>query len=557
MNPMKITQFNHIDINADLFYQAMDLMERYLQQRLDEDLGPGVALALTDRQQLLGVFTLGWADLIARQQVTPDTLFQIGSISKSFTALACLQLVEAGSLELEAPVTKYLDWFEVVSDFDKPVTIHHLLSHTSGLVGMIDTVPNSPFQLWQLRNTRLGFVPGEHFSYSNLGYVLLGRVLEKITEMTYAEIIRTRLLDPLAMTASEPLISHDIYPRIAHGYWSTHYDDRPAKPAPSPYPSPWFEFRNASGSVACNAADLATFLRMLLNQGQGDQQTVLSPASFQLMITPQEGSYDEYAHGYGLFIQKDRDYQGQRMIWNGGEMIGYHAVLQGDLTAGIGVVVLVNGEAYGMVEAEFAMKVLSAVVNGEALPELPEPPPAPTFVSEPERYAGHYSSPLRSFDLEPSGEQLLMRYAGERLVLEEIYPGVFRVPHPDFDRAPLKVLVQEDAPPEACYGSQWFWGEGYTGPASFDYPAEWDSYAGHYHTYSPWMNDFRIYVRKGQLYLQWWGLFESPLTPLGNGIFRYGETDYSPERLSFDAFVDGKATRATLSGGEYYRIESP
>ena len=71
------------------------------------------------------------------------------------------------------------------------------------------------------------------------------------------------------------------------------------------------------------------------------------------------------------------------------------------------------------------------------------------------------------------------------------------------------------------------------------------------------MNDFRIYIRKGQLYLQWWGMFESPLTPLGNGVFRYGETDYSRERLSFNAFLDGKATRAMLSGGEYYSIDSP
>jgi len=553
---MSLTHINDIEINPDKFQQGLDLIETYLQQRMVADLGPGVALAITDRHQLLGVITQGFADVATKKPVGSDTLFEIGSISKTFTALTCLQQVQAGNLDLNAPVKEYLDWFEVGSAYEEQVTIHHLLSHTSGLVGMIDTIPNSRFQVWQLRNTNLGFAPGEHYSYSNMGYVVLGYVLEQLTGLTYAETIRKFILDPLKMTASEPVITHDIYDRLARGYWSTHYDDRPASPASSPYPAPWFEFRNASGSVACTTGDLAAFLRLLLNEGKGVDGDVLSKENFHLMTTPIEGSYGDYAHGYGIFIKEHQDYDGHKFIWNGGEMIGYHAIMMGDMVDGIGVVIFINGEAYGEAESDFAFKVLNAVLHGKDFPEFPPPQSSRTVVTDPDSYTGSFTSPKKNFQLHAEKDQLIMLYNGDRILLEQWYPGVFCVPHPDFERSLLKVTTEEDTPTEATHGPDWFWVEGYEGLTTFEYPSEWDACMGHYHTYSPWMNDFRIYVRKGQLYIQWWGMFESPLTLLNDGSFRYGEAEYSPDRLRFDCIVAGKATRANLSGAEYYRIES-
>lgn len=554
---MNITRINNIDVNPDKFQQGLNLIENYFQQRMNEDLGPGVAVGLTDRQKLLGSINQGLADVMTQKLVTSDTLFEIGSISKTFTAIASMQQVQASRLDLNAPVTAYLPWFEVGSSYDQPVTIHHLLSHTSGLVGMIDTVPNSRFQVWQLRNTDLGFAPGEHFSYSNMGYVVLGYVLEQLTGLTYAETIRKFILEPIEMTASEPIITHDVYDRLARGYWSTHYDDRTASAADSPYPAPWFEFRNASGSIACTAGDLAAFLRMLLNEGKGVDSDVLSKENFHLMTTPIEGLYGDYAHGYGIFVKDHQGYDGHRFIWNGGEMIGYHAILMGDMVDGIGVVVLINGEASGEAESEFAIKVLNAVLHDKDLPALPSPRTPRTVVTNPGFYAGSFISLKKYFQLLVEDDHLLMLYEGDRLVLEQWHPGVFCVPHPDFNRALLKVTTEDEFATEAVHGPDWFWVEGYEGPTTCDYPPEWDSFVGHYHTYSPWMNDFRIYIRKVELYLQWWGMFESKLTPMGEGVFRYGEMEYSPERLRFDCFVAGMATRAGLSGAEYYHIESP
>src|SRR5829696_10491313 len=122
-------------------------LDRIIERRMDADNTPGLALALTDRERTLRVATYGFADLAARTPVTPDTLFEIGSIGKSFTSLALLREHEAGNLDLQAPVARYLPWFRVRSAFP-PITVHHLLSHTAGLIAGTDPTPGVEFQVW-------------------------------------------------------------------------------------------------------------------------------------------------------------------------------------------------------------------------------------------------------------------------------------------------------------------------------------------------------------------------------------------------------------------------
>ena len=114
---------------------------------------PGLTLGLTDRDGTLLIRTYGFADLASRQPVTPDTLFEIGSIGKTFTAVAILQLVDEGRIDLHAPVARYLPWFAVPQPAGHaPITIAHLLSHTAGIVAGIDGTPEAAFQVWSLRD---------------------------------------------------------------------------------------------------------------------------------------------------------------------------------------------------------------------------------------------------------------------------------------------------------------------------------------------------------------------------------------------------------------------
>jgi CubicO group peptidase (beta-lactamase class C family) len=112
---------------------SLERIRAYVHRHLERLDTPGLALAVTDRERSLGGVVAGYADLAAREPVAAHHRFQIGSISKGFTALAILGQVEEGRIDLDAPVTAYLPWFEVRTAFG-PITVHHLLSHTSGIV---------------------------------------------------------------------------------------------------------------------------------------------------------------------------------------------------------------------------------------------------------------------------------------------------------------------------------------------------------------------------------------------------------------------------------------
>src|SRR5215218_9310636 len=248
------------------------------------------------------VATYGFADLAARTPVTPDTLFEIGSIGKSFTSLALMLEHEAGNLDLQAPVARYLPWFAVRSAFP-PITVHHLLSHTAGVIAGTDPTPGVADQVWALRETEAATAPGTGFHYSNVGYKALGLVLERLTGQGYGDAIRSRVLAPLAMTASEPAITNALRPRLAVGYASL-YDDRPAHPSHPLVPATWLETESGDGSLASTPEDMAVYLRMLLNRGRGARDRLLSEAGFAAMtqrIIAIRAGAEPTCYGYGLY----------------------------------------------------------------------------------------------------------------------------------------------------------------------------------------------------------------------------------------------------------------
>ena len=120
---------------------AFERVDALARQKMATGRFPGLAVAITDRQELLWTGCYGYADVATGSPVTPETLFEIGSIGKSFTSLALLQLQEAGQLDVMDPVTRYLPWFQVQTRFS-PICLHHLLSHTAGIVRGTDFSPD-------------------------------------------------------------------------------------------------------------------------------------------------------------------------------------------------------------------------------------------------------------------------------------------------------------------------------------------------------------------------------------------------------------------------------
>ena len=526
---------------------AFARIDRFVEQAMARNGTPGLALALVDRRGLLTVRTYGYADLERRLPVTADTRFEIGSISKSFTVIALLQEVEAGRLDLHRPVRQYLPWFTPATRW-RPVTPHDLLTHTSGLPGDRDDVPSSPAQAYAARERTLGSAPGTYWAYSNIGYQVLGALLEKLTGKPLPAVIQERILGPLGMTASQAQFTDSTRPFMAKGYQSLH-NDRPSRSADPLVVAPWIEYGSGDGSIIATAADLGRYLTMLLNRG-----SLLSEASWSRMMHPSapigagEGSY-----GYGMFIDS---LDGRPTFAHSGGMLGYTSYLIGDPTQGIGAVAFVNGPGSAGGAARFALLALGAAMRGDSLPAVPVLD-APTHVAHADRYTGIYRMANGdSLTLIAEGDRLLLLRGDKRLALEPYDDDAFLVPGNDFPLYPLRFAGDSTGMTEAWYGGDWYPAERYAGPRTFTVSRLWKAFAGHYEIMQPWEPSFRVVVRKGKLWAITPDGTEQPLTLLAGGEYRIG-VPQSAERLRFGPVVEGRVLSADWSGMRFYRYFTP
>ena len=363
---------------------ALERIDAYVERHWSSFDTPGLALALTDRERQIGGLVRGLANIDARAPVTPAHRFQIGSISKGLTAIAVLTEVEAGRIDLDAPVIAYLPWFDVPSRFDIPVTIHHLLSHTAGLACGLDAAGDAVAELLLLRESEIGTEPGSRFGYSNAGYKALGLVVEAASGRPWWEVVRERVMEPIGMGGCDVIITDDVRPRLAVGY-ATPFEERPWYPDHGWAPSAWFESATADGSICATAEELTAYARLLLARGRG----VLTDPSFERMVAriAQDPEDPDHVYGYGV-----RWIGGDRLLGHSGGMIGFTAYLLVDIVAGFGATVLMNS-GYGSYRLElvrFALACLAAESTGDPLPEVTSPP---DLVPEPPRIRGDGAGP--------------------------------------------------------------------------------------------------------------------------------------------------------------------
>jgi D-alanyl-D-alanine carboxypeptidase len=529
---------------------AVAAIDAAVETEMERARQPGLTLGLTDRDGTLLIRTYGFADLASRQPVTPDTLFEIGSIGKTFTAVAILQLVDEGRIDLHSPVARYLPWFAVPQPSGHaPITIAHLLSHTAGIVAGIDGTPEAAFQVWSLRDLPTRYAPGERFHYSNVGYKALGLVLEAVEGRPYREIIRARVLGPLEMSATEPAITHDIRARLAVGYEYLH-DDRLSHPDAPIAPATWLETETADGSIASTAADMCAFLRLLLRGGEGPRGRLLSEEAFAQMSTGNPVEDENDAYGYGLLL---RNLDGRRFIGHGGGMVGYLAGMQADTDANLGAIVLQNGMgAHPMMLARTVIRI----ADGESAKST-------DTAATPAQHelAGVYEPDkpgCEPIELVASKTGPVLRCNGREIGLEKLGSDLFLAPDPAFDHFPIRVDRRTDGIPELWHGGQRYVRTGAAARPLPEPSAELQAIAGHYRSHNPWTTNFRIVLRGDQPWLIFAGApdgfdTEQPLVPSDEGSFRVGEDPGNPEALHFDTVVGGRTLRAWLSGWPYYR----
>jgi CubicO group peptidase (beta-lactamase class C family) len=307
---------------------------------------PGVALGIVHQNQVVYTQGYGVTDPNGRR-MTAHTPFVLASISKSFTALAVMQEVEQGSINLDAPVQRYLPWFQVATPgATSQITIRNLLTHTSGLSPYLGGIrPASPHEsieqfVQDMRTTKLTASVGTTFQYSNANYAVLGEVLQVVSGETYGDYIQHHIFDPLAMQDSFTSRAAALPHGLTAGYqtfWG----------AVLPVTAPYHLDIQPAGYLISSASDMTHYLIAQMNDGHYGTTSVLSPAGMQIMhmqevITHQnEGGNGALQAQYamGWFVGS---LDGVPLLNHGGDDINMHGDMMMAPGSDWGLILLTN-----------------------------------------------------------------------------------------------------------------------------------------------------------------------------------------------------------------------
>ena len=351
---------------------------------------PGATLGILSDRSITTTAT-GVLSKTTGVEVTPDSLFQIGSVTKVWTATLVLQLVDEGLLDLDVPVAEVLPGFRVADpDVTRTVTTRHLLTHTSGIDGDVFNDTGRGDDCIARYVDGMADFPQNHplgatWSYCNSGFVLAGRLVEHLTGTTWDAALTERLARPLGLTRTVTLPEDALLHRTAVGHVGEPDDD------PSPA-TRWALPRSMgpAGTVTASVEDVLSFARMHLDGGvAADGTRVLSAAAVDAMAAKQTDLPDTYTLGDSWGLGWIRfDWGGERLLGHDGSTIGQSAFLRVLPSHGLAVALLTNGGNTTDLFHDLYREIFEEAAAVEKPASL-EPPASPPEV-DPQRYVGRY-----------------------------------------------------------------------------------------------------------------------------------------------------------------------
>lgn len=390
-------------------------IDDYVATQLN-DLGiPGMALGIVQDGEIVHLQGFGVADSSGRA-VTPQTPFYLGSVTKSFTALAVMQLVEAGKIDLDAPVQEYLPWFELADkEASAKITVRNLLNQTTGISTKDGTRFGSSQQGLEetvrgLNVIQLTQPVGTTFQYSNLNYSIAGLIVEKVSGQPFADYVTQHIFEPLDMRHSYASRAPAVADGLAEGhhYMFGHAFRREYAVPPSGVPE---------GFLIASVEDMSHYAIAQLNGGRYGDTSVLSPQGIGELHAPAipAGGDADYAMGWAVGKM-----DGESAVWHSGDDGSNHSMVILMPDRGLGISLLANASGFEqLVQVDaIALGVLS-LLNGQA--------PAP--VSVPWRLPFLYWAIMLAPLLMILGIAISWRYwrnkgVGHILVVVLLYSGV-------------------------------------------------------------------------------------------------------------------------------------
>lgn len=517
----------------------------FIQQELAQKRLPALSIALVDGHETVWAQGFGYADPEKKIPATAETVYRVGSVSKLFTDIGVMQLVERGQLELDAPISKPLPDFHPQNPFGAPITLRELMSHRSGLLylppeGNAFDPAAAPLAdvVHSLNNTVLVYPPGTHMKYSNADTTVAGYALQRTAGVPLATYLKHAVLEPAGLKNSGFEPTPEISRNLAKGFMWT-YDGRV-------FPAPTFEVGifPAAGMYS-TVTDLARFMTMLFDAGRGPGGQVLKPETLRNMWTLAPGQQSWGNFGIG-FILGSLD--GHRMVGHSGDIYGFTTLLDALPDDQLGAVAVTTmDDSNGVTDrvVHEALRLMLAARAHKPLPEIPTTTPVGPDLAR--RLEGRYSNNSGEFvwDLTErhgglfslpvwGGDELELRRLGNRLIFDDRLAyggGILLQEDPVQPRLPPFVRIDVPKPPPA--------------------PTEWAGLIGEY----GWdHNILYILERDGKLtaLIEWFEYY--PLRQDSQNIFSFPDFGvYDHEKATFARNAEGYATQVRIGGVVFKR----
>ena len=308
-----------------------------------------VTVGVISGPDLIWTRSLGYADIDGKIMATRDSVYRIGSVSKQFTALMLLQLVEEGKVHLSDPVEKYLPELSRVGDrraWAPPITLLQLATMTSGMdrepANLNEKYLKGPVSDWEkvllaaLTETKYAYEPDTRYLYSNIGYAMLGASLSRAAGRPFVDHVRERIFKPLGMTHSDFEPTALIMPTLAKGYDLLKDGKLDADTPAREHAGRGYKVPN--GAIYTTVDDLARFVAFQLGEGP---EAVLKPATWKDNLARVNSANGALTSGYGVGFQVAR--RGTFVYYgHGGSVAGYRAATLFDPVSKTGAIVLRN-----------------------------------------------------------------------------------------------------------------------------------------------------------------------------------------------------------------------
>lgn len=527
------------------YQQTIEMLDSLIQRELNDKELPGITIAIVDDQQIVWQKGFGFSNPTTKTPITAETVFRVGSVSKLFTDIAVMRLVEQGKLDLDAPITKYLPDFKPRNSFNKPITLRQLMSHRAGLVreppvGSYFDSENSSLadSVKSLNQTALVYAPESRTKYSNAGIATVGYVLERTQKQPFADYLKQKLLEPLGMKQSDFQPSPSVNQNLSKAEMWTVFGKT--------FEAPTFQLGIApAGSMFTTTGDLSRFASAIFSADDSSKSAIKKSTLEKMWKLQYAQPNQKQGFGLGFYVS---DSAGHRKVDHGGAIYGFSTQFSVLPDAKLGVVVVSTKDfSNGVTDriADIALQSMLAERENKAIPtpEITAPIPADLM----QKIAGRFTNGTRTIELIKKGANLFamdvaggfearLRWHNDSLITDDKFTFGNRLT-PDKSGATIKI------------GNQTF--KRIPAPKPPPVNQKWRGLIGEY---GPDFDTLYVFERDGKL----WVLIEQfeydKLEQVSENVFNFPKSGlYDGEQVVFKRNKNGRATEVIAASVSFKR----